>query len=166
MSATNRGSERVKQDVYITPDYTINSLLEYIDFSKAKSFCEPCRGTGAIYNKIPLEEKFFFEISEGFDYLSVKQEVDLIITNPPFSLAEKFLEKSLSEAKTVIYLERINWLGSQCRHLWWQNKIPTHLLVLSKRPKFIKNGSDACEYAWFCWDKLGVVKLPSGISVI
>jgi len=46
MSATNRGAVKLEKDFYPTPDYTIDSILEEIDFSKVSSFREPCRGGG------------------------------------------------------------------------------------------------------------------------
>ena len=98
------------------------------------------------------------------DYLSTPfSNIDLIITNPPFSLSEEFIVKSLSEAKTVCYLQRLNWLGSKKRKDFWNNNTPDKIFVLSKRPQFKKElglggGSDSTEYAWFIWDKLGIVE--------
>jgi len=46
VSAANRGSEIISQEFYPTPSYTVDSILSEIDFSKVKSFREPCRGGG------------------------------------------------------------------------------------------------------------------------
>lgn len=93
---------------------------------------------------------------------------DLIITNPPFSLALAFLQKSLGEARTVISLLRLNFLGSQKRRAFWQEDRPSHVLVLAERPSFSRDGrTDATEYAWFCWDWEGRhVLLPPGVHVL
>lgn len=169
MSATNRGSIRNPNDLYETPDYSVDSLLEVLDLNKVNSFLEPCKASGRIYNKLNLFDKDYCEIDEGRNYLTTifpKKSKDLIITNPPFSLAQEFLEKSLQEANSVWYLLRLNFLGSKKRVEFWQKNLPTHLLVLSKRPSFAGNGTDATDYAWFGWDTSSICKLPPGIHVL
>lgn len=165
MSATNRGAVRSEYDFYATPKEPIEKILAEIDFSSISSFVEPCRGDGAIYDYIGCE-KDYAEIRESRDYLKMGFNCDLIITNPPFSIALDFLEKSLKEAKTVVYLLRLNFLGSQKRKEFWQKNPPTHLFTLSKRPSFTGKGTDATEYAWFVWDGGGYFKKPNGIYVI
>ena len=168
MSSTNRGATRNPNDLYITPDYTVDSLLSVLDLDKLShsTFCEPCRATGAIYDRIPAATKQHAEISEGIDYLDNSFEANVIITNPPFSLAMEFLQKSLLEAQTVIYLLRLNFLGSLKRREFWQQNPPSHVLVLPKRPSFTGGGTDSTEYAWFCWDGFGVVKAQPGVHVL
>ncbi len=198
MSATNRGSVRVDQDAYQTPKWCVDLILKEIDFSSVSSFLEPCKGDGNIYNKIPEHViKVYCEIKEGGDYLAAgKTFCDLTMTNPPFSLAIDFLQKSICETrKAVIYLLRLNFLGSQGRKDFWNWYKLSHLFVLSKRPAFIKicsdrknckatypldhslpcilcgskvkEGTDATEYAWFVWARdLSVIKRPPGTYVI
>lgn len=149
---------------------------------------------GIIYDKVSVVTKYWCELSDGVDYLKTKMPfVDLVLTNPPFSLAKEFIEKALSESDTVCMLQRVNFLGSQSRKEFWNRNPPTHLFVLANRPKFIakcskcKNPenyqigalevcplcggkvrpqSDATEYAWFVWDKKNVFKKSNGIYVI
>lgn len=171
MSATNRNNNRINNDFYPTPEYAVDIMLDNIDKSKVKSFLEPCKGTGIIYNKLNCNIKQYCEITDSppRDYLTTKFNIkfDLIVTNPPFSLAEEFLRKSISESDCVCYLLRLNYLGSKKRkQLWDDIGTPNKLIVLSKRPSFTGNGTDATEYAWFCWDKNNIVSLPNGIHVI
>jgi len=149
---------------------------------------------GIIFDKIDAPYKDYFELSEGLDYLKSEAcKVDLILTNPPFSLAQEFIEKAISESDTVCMLQRVNYLGSKARKEFWNRNPPTHMFVLSSRPKFIakcskcKNPksyqvgtiekcplcdgkvrpqSDATEYAWFVWDKKNVFKKEKGIYVV
>lgn len=176
MSATNRGSVKINQEFYPTPDYTRDSLYELINWDKVNSFLEPCKGDGVLYDAVPnnVEFKDYAELREGKDYLTSFQFphnfFDLIVTNPPFSLTQEFLEKSLVEVSKfgcICYLQRLNFLGSQKRKDWW-NKIgtPNKLLVLSKRPKFVYGATDAAEYGWFCWDFGDKINLKDGIHVI
>lgn len=169
MSSTNRGAIRSPRDFYATPHYTVASLLSVLDTQRLSkmTFGEPCRGTGAIADKISAAHHHYAEISEGIDYLITPMAVDVIVTNPPFLLALEFLQKSLREAQTVIYLLRLNFLGSQARKEFWQCNRPSHVLVLSKRPSFIGNGgTDSTEYAWFCWDGMGLVTADPGVHVL
>lgn len=167
MSATNRGTTRNENDFYPTPISCIDSITQFINYSKITSFHEPCFGEGVIFNAIPIANKTYCELTLGIDYLeAIVPPVDLIVTNPPFSLALPFLEKSLKEAGTVIYLLRLNFLGSQQRRPFWQANQPTHLFTLAKRPSFTGKGTDATEYAWFVWDRLGVLTVPPGIYVV
>jgi len=155
MSATNRGSTVISQEYYPTPEYTTKAILNELDLTKVNSFLEPCKGEGHIYNLIDVPNKFYCELSEGIDYLITKMPfVDLILTNPPFSKAKEFIIKAKTESKTVIILQRVNFLGSQERKAFWNKNSLTHLFVLSNRPKFIakchnkkvdKNGIRLCK---------------------
>lgn len=170
MSSTNRNANRIAQDAYQTPPHCIDPMLPYIDFRPGDVVMEPCRGGGNIYRRIPpFCELRWCEIQEGRDYLTGWRDgaVDIIWTNPPFSLATEFLEKSLGEARTVIYLLRLNFLGSQKRKEFWNKNRPSHLFVLSRRPSFTGGGkTDSTEYGWFVWDCGGRIKANHWLTVL
>jgi hypothetical protein len=84
----------------------------------------------------------------------------------PYSLALPFLRKSLSEADTVVYLLRLNFLGSVTRKRFWDAYPPTHLFTITPRPRFVNGGSDACEYGWFLWDRGERVLTPRRFVVL
>ncbi len=151
MSATNRGAKRREKDFYPTPRHVITPLLRHVDFTDALSL-EPCRGNGAIYDELP-DPRTYDEISDGLDYLAEPYRADICITNPPFSLAPKSLEKSIAECETVIYLLRLSYLESVDRHSFWCRNRLTHLFPIAPRPSFTGDGqSDNSGYAWFVWD--------------
>ena len=198
MSATNRGTEKISQDFYPTPQYSINSILPEIDFSKVHYIMEPCAGDHRILNSLPNNlSKYHCELSEGTDYLVESiPGVDLTLTNPPFTLAQPFIEKSIANSSCTIMLLRLNYLGSKSRSEFWKKHPPTHLFVLSSRPKFVAKcnnkkcsnndlfqitepiaqcpdchrnttpSSDATEYAWFCWDYNKILHKSPGIYVV
>jgi hypothetical protein len=158
---------RNKQDFYPTPAWCVDLILKELNVPSGHVWFEPCVGDGTLYDKLPTP-KDYAEIAKGRDYLDPKKPylADIIITNPPFSLAQEFLEKSLANASCTVYLLRLNFLGSQKRAAFWQQHPPTHLFVLSRRPSFTGNGTDATEYAWFVWDAAGYVARAPGVYVI
>jgi hypothetical protein len=156
---------RNKYDFYPTPSWCYESLD--INWSAFETGLEPAKGDGRILNF--MESKGILcdwaELQEGRDYLDLEYgPVDLILTNPPFSLALEFIQKALTEADTVIMLLRLNFLGSQKRKAFWVDNTPTALHILSKRPSFTGTGTDSTEYAWFVWDK--TLRTEGGIFFI
>jgi hypothetical protein len=73
---------------------------------------------------------------------------DVAITNPPFSLAQAFIEASLDVAERAVMLLRLNYLASQKRSEFMRRHAPD-VYVLPKRPSFTGKGTDSIEYAWF-----------------
>lgn len=86
------------------------------------------------------------------------EKIDAIITNPPYSLAFDMIKHSLKQADAVYMLLRVNFLASETRSEWMKENTPD-VYVLPNRPSFRGKGTDACEYAWFCWDKHTTGKL-------
>ena len=165
MSRQKTGQRLNATDFYATPPWCYENLE--IDWSQFTSAHEPCRGDGRI--QFFLEEECgvncsYSEITEEKDFFDWNTPVDLILTNPPFSIAKEFIEHSITLAPTVIMLLRINYLGSIGRHTWWKEHTPSSLHVLSKRPSFTGKGTDATDYAWYVWDKTD--RIPKGIFFI
>ena len=87
---------------------------------------------------------FLVEFSPSYDRYSV------VLTNPPYSLAEKFLYRSLEISDHVVFLLRLNFLASGRRSLLMRSKTPD-VYVLPNRPSFNGVGTDSIDYAWFHW---------------
>jgi hypothetical protein len=79
---------------------------------------------------------------------------DLVITNPPFSIAMDFIRKGLElDTRYVVILQRLNYLGSGARFSFMSEN-PPDLYILPNRVSFKASGkADSVEYAWFVWDK-------------
>jgi hypothetical protein len=98
---------------------------------------------------------------------SIGERWDLIIGNPPFSLALEFVERSLffNDEATVAFLLRLSFLESAARFRTgiWAELARVH--VLAERPSFTGNGrTDASAYAWFVW-KTARPPGPAAITV-
>jgi hypothetical protein len=188
MSATNRGATRQEHDFYPTPEWAINLIMAEVRgyaLTNWYSWLEPAAGDFRIYSRMP-QRREWAEIQKGRDYFAKPYPADICLTNPPFALALEFAQKALAECKTVVFLQRLGWLGSDDRREFWQANPPTHLFPLSQRPSFTaetvtarvvdlfdceveiggKKGKDSADYAWYAWDRIGVFKRPPGIHVL
>ena len=93
-SACNKG-QRNKSDFYQTPYSMTKQLLEVENFRG--SILEPASGNNAIKNilkKQLLNKIDGSDIMQGYNFLKEYKKYANIITNPPFSLAFEFIEKS------------------------------------------------------------------------
>ena len=160
--------ERIERDFYPTPTWCVKTLMDCIELRNDDVLLEPCRGDGRITNEFPKTHEIkYAELVEGIDYLNPGKDLsaDVIITNPPFSLAQEFittaLERDLAADGTMCFLLRLSMLGSKQRADFWRNVPWTNLLILTPRPSFVHGGCDNSEYAWICWDRGNRVKRPA-----
>lgn len=81
----------------------------------------------------------------------------LVISNPPFSLADEFVMHTVNalaqdgKPHCALFLLRLNWLGSRKRAAWLKFNPPRMIMPLVPRPSFTGGGQDSCEYAWIGW---------------
>lgn len=100
------------------------------------------------------------DIVLGQDYMkhSLYDEinVDAVITNPPFSVADKFIKKALTQAPIVAMLLKSQYFHAAKRYEMYQKNPPAWILPLTWRPDFEehlkkKKGSPTMEVIWFLW---------------
>ena len=84
-----------------TPIKIAKSIVEH--YRPKGSILEPCMGNGNIYNLLP-EQKDWCEIKDGRDFFNWNKCVDWIITNPPYSIYDLFLEHCFKIANNVVLL--------------------------------------------------------------
>ena len=178
MSSTNRGKDRNVSDYYVTPKSAIKDFLdafsEDVNWQQDISeyvILDPCAGGSQwhdmSYPKVLEEYNLPCPIMtidyrqdskamyKGEDFLRFKtaNEVYMIISNPPFCDALKFVQHSLTISKMyVIFLLRLNFFGSQERSKWFKEHMPILTYVHSKRMKFVNTGgTDSIEYMHCVW---------------
>jgi hypothetical protein len=78
---------------------------------------------------------------------------EVAITNPPFRLAQEFIDSGIRHARTTIMLLRLNYLASKRRWRFMTTMTPD-VYVLPNRPSFVGGKTDSVEYAWFVWGQL------------
>lgn len=182
MSATGRGAERSPADYYPTPAWCVLRLLEHVGLP-GWDWLEPAAGEGHIIRAVesvlpntawsaielreecgaPLRSMGLNTTPGGLvigDFLSMKPVMrkhgyDLALSNPPFSLAQEFVEQGLRFADEVIYLLRLSFLESQKRQAFFARVGVPDVFVLPERPSFTGEGTDSCAYAWMRWRRDG-----------
>ena len=135
-------------DVVFTPDYLVDLCLDWLSnkdyFKSAKSILDPCCGNGAFFNKFPdSKNKFWCEITKGADFFEFKEEVDIIISNPPWSLTRKFLNHAMTVTKTIVFLIPINHivgLKARMRDLDTAGFWLTDVLIINTPKEFPQSG--------------------------
>jgi hypothetical protein len=169
-------SKRLKDDAYLTPPWCVHRLLEVDALGLPDGrWLEPAAGPGRIISSVNSMRRGVTwdaieirgECRNGLvrtvsssrrvvigDFLSESlptKHYDVIFTNPPFSLAMKFVEKCLATADHVVMLLRLGFLGSARRANFFRQH-PPDIYLLPDRPSFLKSGkTDNSYYAWCVW---------------
>ena len=175
--------EREALDYYSTPTEEVTNILNTLNINFiGKTILEPSAGGGHMLQGIKnyltdnvnnvtiiatdIQDRGCKDIEAGaaFDFLSdeypYKDNIDYIIMNPPYSIIEPFVMRSLGIAnKGILMLGRLQFLEGEKR---FENILaeypPTDIYVYVDRIACFKNGdisqkmSSAQAYAWFYWD--------------
>lgn len=158
-------------DDFPTPPWATRALLHHViegEFS-AMSCLEPACGAGHMAR--PLG-KFFKSVNAqdianyGYgqlrDYLAhdTKGQWDWVITNPPFRLAEQFIERALSQSRVgCAFLVRTTFVESIGRYQRLFSKTPPTKVaqfverVPMVRGRLDRKASTATGYCWLVWEK-------------
>ena len=183
LAGTSLNRERIENDYYATPYESTEALLKIEEVDG--DFIEPCVGGGHIAEVI---KKYYPNrkiigvdlINRGYEgtvvsnYFDYKFKGDFnIVTNPPYSLAQEFLEHSMEqiqEGKKVAMFLKIQFLEGVKRRELFKKYPPKTIHVFSKRQNPWRNGNSVDEkgkpwsstmcFAWFIWEK-GYKGLPT-----
>lgn len=92
------------KDVFYTPKTVVKEHLELIiEYSKdGDKWFDPFYGGGVYYESFPTENKDFTEIAMGKDFFTYENKIDIIVSNPPYSMIDKVLEHSVKLNPKVI----------------------------------------------------------------
>jgi len=187
MSSTNRSEARKSHvsDYYVTPILDIVNFLHNIEETELykKFVCkggdyvlDPCAGGDnshlmsypeALKQVFPTVDVCTIDIRLDSlaeiktDYLNYDfqdmQRPCIIITNPPFNIAQQVIEKALLDVVKggyIIMLLRLNFFGSKGRFDFWKKQMPVLSYVHSQRMSFTDNKkTDSIEYMHCIWQQ-------------
>lgn len=144
--------KKEKNDELYTPPEAVIPILKYLD--KSKIYWE-CTDFGESNIRKILVENGFKVIAtkkEEFDFLKDDPlfKFDVIITNPPYSLKNKFIKRCYELNKPFMLLLPITALeGKERGELYRKNGL--ELIILNKRINFMKSKKNVWfNTSWFC----------------
>ena len=171
--------DRVEDDFYATPEGAIKDILDREILNG--SILEPACGEGHISkllkeyyptseiistDLIQRDDKFNIGVQGNIDFLTYdyNRKFDNVITNPPFNLAQEFIERALQLSNNkVIMFAKIQLLEGTKRREMFDNTPLKYVYVFSKRQNPLRNGSPTDEkgkpwastmcFAWFVWEQ-------------
>lgn len=176
-----RGGKRRESDYYPTPDDVADRVVALCSgHAVSGDVLEPSAGSGAFIRAVrkwmpsarvtavePDQNRWPALHAEGdalrlypFALETLSDSVpderwDLIIGNPPYSLAEQHVRLCLSllaPAGRLVFLLRLSFLESTKRAALFREKPLSDVYVFSKRPSFTNDGkTDSAAYAVFVW---------------
>ncbi len=89
------------RDAIFTPDWCAKDMIDF--FKPTGKILEPCMGDGAFLRYLP-EGTPWCEIDKGRDFFAWNEQVDWIVTNPPYSIFNEFLFHGFSVCENIVYL--------------------------------------------------------------
>ena len=167
-------AQRNEGDLYETPYSMTDQLLKTEFFNEHSLILEPACGKGSIV--AVLKDNFFtFYAYDIYDYgqsvrrnfLFEKHKYDIIITNPPYSLADEFVIKAKEVCRhKFAFLLRTNYLSGQTRYRKNVYKYLETVYIFTRmsdlRAPIREDGkypTAGIVYAWFIWS-IGFIGKP------
>ena len=112
--STNIKKRDTPNDVFITPVELAKTHINMINSAPDDVWLDPFKNSGNYYNQFPTENKEYTEILEGKDFFDYDKNVDVICSNPPYSMIDKVLEHSVKlQPRVISYLIGVNNLTAK-----------------------------------------------------
>jgi len=184
VSAIKKNRDDDVQD-FPTPSWSTRALVEKVLHpnnipTHEMTVWEPAANRGFMVN--PLKEYFGYVFATDkydydgrwstLDFLTVSTHevpaMDFVITNPPFSLAQEFIEKGLEIASFgVAMLVRTSFLEGKKRHETLFSRFPPTAIcqfverVPMAKGRMKKETTTATAYCWLVWIKTAPLGNPA-----
>lgn len=162
--------KRNKNDFYPTHHSMVWQLMEQLKIPDNLSIHDPACGKDDIIKALKetgIKNKITGkDLSTGNDFLIENDTYDIIFTNPPFSIANVFIEKAFRNSKElVIMLLPLDYLhGSDRYNIFYKNQKSFYLkevYIFVRRPMFTDcvntegtYSTGSVTFAWFIWEKI------------
>jgi hypothetical protein len=161
MAGGNPAEGRQPRDFYATPSDVTKALIAVEKFDGG--IYDPACGDDAMtdvfkdagYKTIGSD---IHPLGKGYkrDFFAVKNKMYNwnIVTNPPFNLAEEFIEHALSlEPKSVSFVLKSSYFHAKSRKTLFDRTKPAAIYPLTWRPDFLGKGRPTMEVIWVVWKR-------------
>ena len=119
-SAKKVQMREIPKDEFVTPLTLSRFHINLIKANNNEIWYDPFRNSGSYYKQFP-SVGLWSEILDGKDFFEFNDKCDIICSNPPYSMIDKVLEKSVIISPRVIsYLLGIN--NFTAKRLEYMNK--------------------------------------------
>ena len=145
---------RKEKDYYPTPPEVTVALLETLGIPKLFTIWEPACGRGHMVKTMESMGYHIIgtDIQNGTDFLKAPLvDCDWIITNPPFSLADKFIRRCWEHKKPFALLLKAQYWNAAKRITLFQECRPLLVMPLTWRPDFTGKGGAMMDMSWCVW---------------
>lgn len=150
------GTARRELDDYETPEQATEALCRHV---RVSNVLEPACGSGRMVRVLRRRTRVRgTDIKGGHDFLKrARTWPGDIVTNPPYGLADEFLNKALEIADgRVCMLMQSGFLwGSGRGKLLYEKCPPDKIVILSGRIYFYVDGRESesqfFSHCWICW---------------
>lgn len=142
-----------KNDEFYTPREAVYPLLKYLDKSKIYWECTDFGDSNIRKGLVENGYKVVVTRKEEFDFLKNDPlfKFDAIVTNPPYSLKDKFLKRCYELDKPFALLLPLTALEGKERGKLYKEK-GIELIILNKRINFMKEKKNVWfNTSWFCY---------------
>jgi len=97
-------SRQKPNDVIFTPKPVAELMIKMCNIQPNDKVLDPSKGGGVFFDNLPECDKSYCEITEDIDYFDASGKYDLIIGNPPYSLWNKWLDKTMELTDKFCYI--------------------------------------------------------------
>lgn len=157
----NPSGGRETRDHYNTPPNVTRALISFLALDTGTKVWEPAAGTGRL-SKVLEESGCDVICSDIHDYglghevrnfyKFVEPMATVVITNPPFMLAEMFIRKSIElKLSTFCLLFTSTYWHAASRSNLFNSYCPSYILPLTWRPDFKGLGAPTMDFCWNVW---------------
>ncbi len=98
---SNKTGKSTAADIVYTKNETAQWIIDY--FNPIGSILDPSAGKDVFFDKFLNAEKYRCEITDGVDFFDWTKKVDWIVTNPPYSIYDQFLQHAFNIADNVCF---------------------------------------------------------------
>ena len=95
-----------ENDRIYTPTKLAAKCVGLLSLSDDVSTLDPCRGLGAFYDQLPNAE--WCEVDEGRDFFDWHKPVDWVVSNPPYSMLDSWLDHT-AQIASVGFAYLLSW---------------------------------------------------------
>jgi hypothetical protein len=105
-------------DRIYTPKPVALKMIEMCNLKEGDTVLDPSYGGGVFYDNLPeYVNKEWCEIDKGKDFFEYDKKVDFIIGNPPYSILNKWLDKTMDLTDKFCYILGFNLTDTRLKKI-------------------------------------------------